>query len=138
MALFPIYTAGYSRHSADELKAKADALQAMLFDIRLSPNSLRPEWRKHHLLKLLGHRYRHVPAWGNLHYKTGGDIKIANWGEGLERLLRVRQIQSYRCIILLCACENPQLCHRSIVAGMLLRAEHGFVVQELEWKREEK
>lgn len=119
-----IYTIGYSRRNVEELSRIADKLEAVFFDIRYSPWSRRPEFRKKHLVEVLGQRYQQVPEFGNINYRSGGDIKIAN--------LEVGQViieASEHPTILMCVCSDSRICHRTTIANHL-RAE-GFSVEEL-------
>lgn len=119
-----VYTLGYSGRTPQELAEIVDRLDAILFDIRYTPQSRVPHWNRGALLRLFGSaRYRHVQAFGNAAYKTGG-IEIANFRAG-EALLR----DAERPVILLCGCPLPTDCHRTIV-GAQLRAL-GYAVEEL-------
>ena len=119
-----VYTIGYSRRSIEELSQIADTLDAVIFDVRHSPWSRRPEFRKKHLAKVLGRQYQHVPDLGNVNYRSGGSIKIANLDSG-QALIEA----SERPVILMCACFDSRICHRTTIANHL-RSE-GFSVEEL-------
>lgn len=126
-----IYTAGYHRHTAEELKAKAEALNAIVFDIRMTPwCSWSADWRRQTMQAVFGDRYVYNGAWGNKNYQ-GGPIEIVNY-EGGRRLFRRRFLHSGADnAILLCGCRDYEGCHRKVVAEAL-RAE-GEEVEELDW-----
>jgi len=60
--MHPLYTFGYSGRSPHHLRALAEALDAVVVDIRFRPRSRIPDWNAGRLQKLLGDRYRHLPA----------------------------------------------------------------------------
>jgi len=71
------FTAGYAGRRPEALARLAERLDLTVFDVRFSPTSRDPRWRRPHLEKLLGDRYRHVGALGNVNYK-GGPILLAD------------------------------------------------------------
>lgn len=111
-----IYTTGYTGQHFDALRPLLDRLGALLFDIRLSPRSRVPHWRGEALQRLLGESYRHLPALGNLNYKTEGEICIADLNFGIQEILRTGLPA-----VLLCACAKSESCHRRVVARELER-----------------
>lgn len=119
-----IYTTGYSGKRITSLPDLLRRLDAVLFDIRYSPNSRVPHWRQGALEELLGSSYLHVPALGNINYKTGGEILINDLERGI-RTIRAEQ----KSIVLLCACEDAARCHRSVIARSL--GDLGMTVEEL-------
>ena len=120
------YTFGYAGQSVEVLQSRLDELGARVVDIRLSPCSRQPGWSKAELSEHLGERYRHVPALGNVNYKSGEPIQIANLELGLKILTApIAAIPS----VLLCGCRHYAGCHRAVVADAL-NAE-GYAVQEL-------
>lgn len=122
-----IYTVGYATWTPEQLRAEAQRLGAVVFDIRMNPTSMRPEWRKAALRQTFGSAYSHVPALGNRNYR-GGPMELA----APARALPLVQAQLARTpIILLCACRDWQSCHRSLAAAHL--AEYtGVPVEHLE------
>ena len=118
------FTTGYRGKEVAELPALLDFHQAVLADIRFAPVSRHLEWRRDYLKLLLKNRYRHVSQLGNRNYKTGGAIQIHNLEIG------IRLIESWNeNVILMCACENLENCHRRVVKNELER--RGHEVQEI-------
>ncbi len=112
-----LYTAGYNAGwTPAQLHQTAIDLGAIVCDIRLNPTSNRPEWKKSALASLLGWRYMHLPSLGNRNYATGGPIALANVAVGLPQL---RRELTQRSVILLCACPDAAMCHRSRVTALL-------------------
>jgi uncharacterized protein (DUF488 family) len=73
---------------------------------------------------MLKNRYRHVAALGNRNYKTHDKIQIHNLEIG------IRLIESWNAnVILLCACENLEKCHRRVVKNEL--EKRGREVEEI-------
>lgn len=120
-----VFTIGYSGRKPQELKQICENLDAVIFDIRFSPRSRVAHWSGKRLGELLGDRYLHVKALGNVNYK-GGPIKIMNYKEG-----RARIEANKKPVILMCACssEKYHTCHRRNIAEML--KVDGFEVKEL-------
>jgi len=123
--LSSFYTTGYTGKAVDQLPALLDFHDAVLADIRFAPVSRHLQWTKNYLSLMLKERYRHVAALGNRNYKTeGAAIQIHNLEIG------VRLIESWETnVILLCACENLENCHRRIVKNAL--EKRGRDVEEL-------
>ena len=119
------YTTGYTGKRVEQLPVLLDYYDAILADIRFAPVSRHLQWTKNYLALMLKDRYRHLPALGNRNYKThGGPIQIHNLEVG------IRLIQSWeRNVILLCACENLENCHRRIIKIAL--ETRGCEVEEL-------
>lgn len=119
------YTTGYTGKPVEQLPALLDYYDAVLADIRFAPVSRHLEWTKSYLALMLKDRYRHVAALGNRNYKThDGAIQIHNLEIG------IRLVQSWeRNVILLCACETIENCHRRIVKNAL--ETRGCEVEEL-------
>jgi uncharacterized protein (DUF488 family) len=120
-----VYSTGYSGRTPDDLLRVATELDAVVFDIRFSPLSRSPEWRKSSLAKVLGERYVHCKDLGNQAYKAGGhQIEIVNLEAG-----RAQIAAEARPVILLCVCADAATCHRTYVAKEL--AKSGFTVTEI-------
>lgn len=113
-----IYTAGYTGLTPALLLDAAKRLDAVLVDVRISPRSRHPMWNGAALAKEWGERYAHIKALGNKNYK--GD-----YGEGIMLLdsdAGVKQIAPLlekRSVILLCACEHWETCHRRDAAEVV-------------------
>jgi uncharacterized protein (DUF488 family) len=103
-----LYTFGYGGQLPDQLRAPAEHLDAVVVDIRFSPRSRIPDWTAGRLQKLLGERYRHLPALGNRNYKSG-PIEFVDLETGA---VEVGELLSQQPVILLCACADVQRCHR--------------------------
>ncbi len=124
-----VFTCGYSGKAPHDLLVIAEALDAVLWDIRISARSRRPEWSQKQLSALLGDRYRWVPAFDNVNYK-GGPMTLADPAAGLDAF-----DAETRPVILVCVCKDARQCHRSEV-GALLAAERGVIVTEIDWARQ--
>lgn len=124
--LHTLYTLGYSGWSPAELAATVERLSATLWDIRMSPWSKSPQWQGHALRKLLGARYAHMQALGNLNYKTGGPIDLSDPSAAEEPARRALERGP---LILLCGCAEVTRCHRYeaavwLVAALGVKVEH--------------
>jgi hypothetical protein len=119
------FTTGYTGQNVEQLPALLTFYDAVLADIRFGPHSRHLQWTKMYLALMLKNRYRHVPALGNRNYKThGGAIQIHNLEIG------VRLLESWNeNVVLLCACEKLENCHRRVVKTELER--RGHVVEEI-------
>lgn len=124
-----IYTLGYTGSTPDDVRRYAEALDAVVVDVRLSPQSRVPHWRGARLWELLGdQRYRQVPALGNVNYRDWDrPIKLFNPAAGVDQ---VRPLLERRAVILLCACADHRVCHRSVAAD-LLASKLGATVDHL-------
>jgi uncharacterized protein (DUF488 family) len=118
-----VYLVGYTGSKPERIQGLVQELDATLVDIRFSPRSRNPMWDQHALQAALGDRYVHCQALGNANYRGSG-IKLVNFEEG-KRLIEA----SSRPVILLCACKDPEECHRTVVGAKLQAA--GFQVTEL-------
>jgi uncharacterized protein (DUF488 family) len=79
--MYQLYKFGYSGRLPDQLQSLAERLDGVVVDIRFSPRSRIPDWSGGRLRKLLGKRYRHLPALGNRDYK-GGPIEFVDLQAG--------------------------------------------------------
>ena len=111
-----LFTLGYSGWKVEELMRVVVSFNALLLDIRYSPNSRQPQWRRRELAAHFGERYVHVQALGNVNYR-GGEMLISDYDAGK------RLVQSFlaagRNVILMCACARVAQCHRLYVATRL-------------------
>jgi len=111
-----VYGVGYSKKQPADILRLAMQLDAIVYDVRYSPRSRRPEWSRKRLTEALGDRYQHTPQFGNANYKVkGGPIEIKDFAAGLA-MVRA----SDKPVILMCVCGDPNKCHRTVV-GRLLR-----------------
>ncbi len=117
-----LYTYGYTGATPADLTAYIDELDAYLIDIRYSPRSRVPQWRRDALQRLAGvtehgrPRYRHIGAFGNVNYAGDGPIEISSPIVGLREIAPYR---AARPVILLCGCRDWQTCHRRAVATLV-------------------
>ena len=123
-----IYTLGYSGWLPTHLEKTVTDLDAVLCDIRYSPASRNPQWSKKQLSALLGARYLHIQALGNVNYRNGGAIALADFPSGKQAVEPIRA--SGQQIILMCACRDVTTCHR-LVAGQQLSMDWGEPMQHL-------
>ncbi|MGI8544590.1 MAG: DUF488 family protein [Aridibacter sp.] len=112
-----IFTTGYTGKDINDLKPMLADLDAMLIDIRFAPYSQVMHWRKVYLKALLGEKYRHIPNLGNRTYKEN-KISIQNLKLGIETILHLPSN-----VVLMCACEKMENCHRRIIAEELRQTE---------------
>lgn len=116
-----VYPCGYSVHSAQIAALMEADSSLLLVDLRKSPDSRIPAWKSSRLRTPYGQRY----GWfgetlGNLNYKTGGPVRLANPGPGIACL--VRKLQQGHNLLLLCGCANFETCHRREVVTLLKQA----------------
>jgi uncharacterized protein (DUF488 family) len=117
------FTTGYTGKAVEQLPALLRFHEAVLADIRFAPHSRHLEWRRDYLKLLLKNRYRHVSQLGNRLYQTGG-IQIHNLEIG------IRLIESWETnVILMCACEDLENCHRRVVKTEL--EKRGYEIEEI-------
>jgi hypothetical protein len=110
----PLYDLGYNDlKKAEELAQIAEALGAIVADIRFMPHTRNPEFSQKHLREILGESYVHVGALGNANYKGTGGIQLENVESGMMIL---NGLLWKRPIILICACWKRSECHRVYVA----------------------
>lgn len=112
-----IFTTGYTGKDINDLKPMLADLDAMLIDIRFAPYSQVMHWRKVYLKALLGEKYRHIPNLGNRTFKEN-KISIQNLKLGIETILHLPSN-----VVLMCACEKMENCHRRIIAEELRQTE---------------
>lgn len=126
------YTAGYRGQRLEDLATAARRENAIVVDIRHSPNT--PNlWAKSRLCAFLEQSqvcYKHCPQLGNRNYnKPDQPIEIVSLHSGI--ILLESLIAGDQRIILLCACEEYDTCHRRTVAEAL--RERGWHTRELSW-----
>jgi uncharacterized protein (DUF488 family) len=120
-----VYTMGYGVPGAMVTLEKFIANGGMVFDIRFSPSSANPMWRRESLEARFGNAYRHIRAWGNKNYRAG-PIELVDFGAGL-RILEATRVP----VVIMCVCRDATQCHRAVVAEMLLTAGH--TTQEIDY-----
>lgn len=121
---FKVHTTGYTGKNVEDLP---ELLDAVLFDIRFSPNSRVAKWSKDNLQALLKEKYHHVQPFGNRTFREN-KITIHN----LELGLKILKNQPSN-VLLMCACEDLKTCHRFVLTHELRK--RGYDVQEVEeWR----
>ncbi|HRH44574.1 MAG TPA: DUF488 domain-containing protein [Pyrinomonadaceae bacterium] len=110
-----IYTTGYTGKDINDLKPMLDALDAVLADVRFTPYSKVLHWQQVYLKILLKRKYLHIPNLGNRTYKEE-KITIQNLKLGIETVLSLDTN-----MVLMCACEKPENCHRRVIIEELQR-----------------
>jgi hypothetical protein len=114
------YTLGYAAKSAsfilETLLAEPGTL---LVDVHMHPGSHRyPGWGGDTLGRRYGERYVHVPAFGNIHYRTPGQpIQLADPEGGVKWAMPL--LHQGRNLVLLCVCKDYDQCHRKLVFDLL-------------------
>ncbi len=123
-----IYTTGYAGRDIFDLKPLVHALDAVLIDIRFTPESDLMHWRQIYLKTLLGRKYRHVPHLGARSFRQGSSDAIQNLQLGVKILLNLDS-----SIILMCVCAEYKDCHRRSIAAEL---EHQGInaIEMFDWK----
>lgn len=122
-----IFTFGYSGRSLSELKWLSERLGATVVDTRYSRLTRQVDFSAKRLEAALSEHYVHIPEFGNVNYKSGGPVKLANPEVGLARIASIVTLGS---VILLCVCASREHCHREDVAELLAR-EFGLPVRHL-------
>ncbi|MDX1994979.1 MAG: DUF488 domain-containing protein [bacterium] len=125
--LHPLYTAGYTGLLPDDLLSAAQHLGALIVDIRLNARSRVPYWNKGPLQRAWGEAYRHVGELGNLNYRSGGEVALADEEKGVAQIVELLHQQP---VILLCACVDWRTCHRR-TAAEAVAARVGVAVTHL-------
>jgi hypothetical protein len=127
-------TYGYSAGGTfADLRSYAEA-GAVIVDTRLKPFSRwRPDMNLGHLKQELGiDAYLSLPDFGNENFKKDGPIRIRDFDAGLQQLQASVQRLKPSAVVLLCACSDPLICHRSEVAARLIDA--GFAEEVVHLK----
>lgn len=92
----------------------------IVIDTRMNPYSRAECWRGAEMKKRLPARYLHVPDWGNVNYRNGGQIQVKDFYGGLLTVQAYLKLQDPKAIpLLLCGCEYADGCHRSVLAESL-------------------
>ena len=120
-----IYTAGYAGKSLEWLKKTAADLDAAVFDIRYSPRPRDPDFGRNNLALELRDKYLLLVGFAP-RYPHDAPAQVQNYEHGRARI--INQL-NYTSVILLCECADPDVCHRTIVANMLI--DDGYTVTEL-------
>ena len=121
-----VFTFGYAGAPFRAFLHIVDQLDATVLDCRFSPRSRIPTWSGVNLRRALGDCYVWAQPWGNPGYK-GTEAALADADAGLA----IFDALDSPTVIVMCACKNPQTCHRALVRDLLLR-ERGIVATELD------
>ena len=121
------WTTGCAGRRSTDLSRLVEHRDLEVVNIRLSARSQVPQWNRRPLERLLGDRYRHLPELGNLHYRGGGPVVIADLRVGVQALAALE-----RTPLLLCVCADVATCHRQVVAARLIHL--GWEVAEFDWQ----
>jgi len=104
-----LYDLGYPEiKKLEKLISLVSTLDAVLVDVRFSPNSRDPQWREKAIEEKLAERYIHLKALGNKNYKEG-PIEFVDLQGGLTTLANLLQSKN---VIIMCACWDRAICHR--------------------------
>lgn len=122
-----VYTTGYTGKDVSDLKPLLAALDAVLFDVRYSPDSRVLKWTRAYLQVLLREKYHHLLPFGNRTFREN-KITIQN----LDLGIKILESQKSN-VVLMCGCAELSTCHRLVLAHELRRRD--YEVEELEvWK----
>ena len=111
-----IFMAGYRNFLSDQFRKIVDDLDAIIVDVRYNPYSYDPFWHIDMLSKEYNNKYIHIRKLGNKTYKEKGKIEIVDLDEGCRI---VTSLLINKNVILLCACEDINVCHRKVIAKAL-------------------
>ena len=116
-----LYSIGYSQREAPaQVQRLMQRERILLLDTRYSPySSWSPAWNRQELQTTYGERYRWDQRLGNVNYRRRDcGIRLAY---GHEQA--IQEAAALLCqgttIVLLCACADPRVCHRSYVAKLI-------------------
>lgn len=99
----------------------------LVIDTRYKPYSRIQAWQRSVLEAKYGGRYRFAGhVLGNVNYRSGGPIHIANAAVGVKRLIDYL-MQGYN-LVLLCACKEYETCHRRVIVEAVQRECTGVAV----------
>jgi uncharacterized protein (DUF488 family) len=132
-----LLTIGYQNRTVDDIIAALRAARVkVLVDVRLTPMSRKPGLSKNGLAARLheaGIDYIHLPALGNPRdnrdsYRRGDEAAVAKYRnvlrtpEGQAALDQLVRLATQKRVALMCFEHDAAECHRSMVAGALVRA----------------
>lgn len=117
-----IYPCGYAVHEARIAQLMQEQSRLIMIDTRLKPWSKKPAWRAEALKAAYGERYRWAGKYlGNLNYKNGGPIRLADPAAGLLGLRH--WLQHGYDLLLLCGCADYTRCHLKTIVEALQAEE---------------
>ena len=114
-----IYTLGYSGWSVEAIKTFLESVNGVAVDVRMAPRSRVAAFNGIAFSRLLGDRYYWLSDLGNVNYKNGGPIAIADFDKGVERLGPLRT--AGKAVVLMCGCPDINTCHRKVLAERLAK-----------------
>lgn len=112
-----IYTMGYCGRSPASILEFLEKVDGVAVDVRMVPRSYVARFNGSAFQKVFGARYLWVQDFGNINYKNGGPIAIADFDKGVKRLELLRT--AGRVIVLMCGCPDVNVCHRKVLAQRL-------------------
>lgn len=113
-----VYPCGYAACAAQIGHLMHKHPHLIMIDTRLKPWSSMPAWRLATLKATYGERYRWAgQSLGNLNYKSGGPIHLADPATGLRELCYWLQYGSD--LLLLCGCAIYERCHLHTIVEAL-------------------
>lgn len=114
-----IYPYGYTAHEVRIAQLMHEQPHLIMIDTRLKSWSQKPAWRAEALRATYDERYhwagQHL---GNLNYKNGGPIRLADPEAGLRGLRH--WLQHGSDLLLLCGCAVYERCHLKTIVEALL------------------
>ena len=114
-----IYTLGYSGWSVEAIKTFLESVNGVAVDVRMVPRSRVAAFNGTAFSRLLGERYYWLSDFGNVNYKSGGPITIADFDKGVERLGPLKN--TGKAVVLMCGCPDVNVCHRKVLAERLAK-----------------
>lgn len=116
-----ILTFGYQGLKMDKIIETMVRRNAIVLDIRFSPYSPFPGWKKQSFQEALGDRYMWVKGFGNVNYKgqNGGQVRLYDGDAGMKVITTLGKYSIFDNIALMCACPDYQHCHRKTVAYLI-------------------
>jgi len=127
-----LWTLGYSgmNSAVDLAELLRETPVDTIVDVRLRPFGKAPfdgPRASQHTVEALGIAYRWDQRLGNLDYRTGG-IRIKDI-DAIEDVLDA--LRAGQSVALLCACREPEGCHRSVLAAEAVRRQADLQVVHL-------
>lgn len=119
-----VWHLGYRGLSVDQVVHAVERAGAILMDIRFSAGKPGDPWWARGVRDRLGDRFVENRALGNRAYKSGG-LELADARGGIGALLAWME---HRPVVLMCACERLDGCHRRSVLDIL--KQRGAVTEE--------
>ena len=127
---YHLFTLGYSGKTLTQVESIIDSVSIdLIIDVRRSPYSRLPGFKKQELQRHFGDRYEHIQALGNA-INTVKPPQLINEEEGLS-LLELR-LKEHNRICLLCLEKPATQCHRLYISEKLaIRVDTIFTITHL-------